>query len=79
MSPGMAYCSAIQLELVLRHTGVGMVVTLVRQWHHLKMLKHLGRGHDPAGILNTKEGECAVLCLACLQLGKNTAVTSSVR
>jgi len=52
---------------------------LVRQWRHLKMLKHSGRGHDPAGILNTKEGECAVLCPACPQPGKNTVVTSPVR
>ena len=27
MSPGMAYWSVIQLELVVEHTGVGMVVT----------------------------------------------------
>ncbi|KAI5999770.1 hypothetical protein F5J12DRAFT_906675 [Pisolithus orientalis] len=44
---------------------------MVHQWHHLKMLKHSGRGHDPAGVLNTKEGECAVLCPACPQPGKN--------
>ena len=29
MSLGMAYWSAIQLELVVEHTGVGMVVTLL--------------------------------------------------
>ena len=28
MSPGMAYWSAIQPELVVEHTGVGMVVTV---------------------------------------------------
>ena len=27
LSPGMTYWSAIQLELVVEHTGVGMVVT----------------------------------------------------
>ena len=29
MSPGMAYWSAIQPELVVEHTGVGMVMTKV--------------------------------------------------
>ncbi|KIM60068.1 hypothetical protein SCLCIDRAFT_26859 [Scleroderma citrinum Foug A] len=52
---------------------------IVRQWHHLKMLKQSGRGHDPAGVLNTKEGECAVLCPACPQPGKNIVALSSVR
>ncbi|KAI6041640.1 hypothetical protein EDC04DRAFT_2867093 [Pisolithus marmoratus] len=50
---------------------------LVQQWRHIKMLKRSGRGHDPAGISNTKEGECAVLCPACPQPGKNTVVLSS--
>ncbi|KAI6003269.1 hypothetical protein F5J12DRAFT_783695 [Pisolithus orientalis] len=35
------------------------------------MLKHSGQGHDPAGVLNTKEGKCAVLCPACPQPRKN--------
>lgn len=35
------------------------------------MLKRAGRGHDPAGANATKEGECAVLCPACPQPGKN--------
>ena len=51
---------------------------MVRQWRHLKMLKRSGRGHDPAGVLNSKEGECAVLCPACPQPGKNMSVSSSV-
>jgi len=38
---------------------------MVQQWCHVKMLKCSGRGHDPTGILNSKEGECAVLCPAC--------------
>lgn len=35
------------------------------------MLKRMGRGHDPAGVDNTKEGACAVLCPACPHPGKN--------
>ncbi|KAI6142305.1 hypothetical protein EDD17DRAFT_1711602 [Pisolithus thermaeus] len=43
----------------------------VREWRHLKMLKWSGRGHDPAGIVNTSSGECAVLCPACPHPGIN--------
>ncbi|KAI5999827.1 hypothetical protein F5J12DRAFT_784599 [Pisolithus orientalis] len=44
---------------------------MVHQWCHLKMLKCSGQGHDPAGVLNTKEGKCAVLCAVCPQPRKN--------
>ncbi|KIK42376.1 hypothetical protein CY34DRAFT_83691, partial [Suillus luteus UH-Slu-Lm8-n1] len=44
---------------------------MVREWRHLKMLKRTGRGHDPDGVEGTGEGECAVLCPACPQPGKN--------
>lgn len=44
---------------------------MIREWRHLKMLKRAGRGHDPAGIDATQEGECAVLCPACPHPGKN--------
>ncbi|KAJ7130004.1 hypothetical protein C8R43DRAFT_896294, partial [Mycena crocata] len=44
---------------------------LTRMWAHLQMLKRTGRGHDPAGIASTKPGECAILCPACPQPGKN--------
>ena len=44
---------------------------IIREWRHLKMLKRTGRGHDPAGVYNTKEGACAVLCPACPHPGKN--------
>ena len=44
---------------------------MIREWQHLKMLKRAGCGHDPAGVSATQEGECAVLCPACLQPGKN--------
>jgi hypothetical protein len=41
------------------------------EYQHVKMLKRAGRGHDPSGILATSQGECAVLCPACPQPGKN--------
>ena len=44
---------------------------VVCQWRHLKLLKRSGRGHDPAGVNETKQGECAVLCPACPQPGIN--------
>jgi hypothetical protein len=47
---------------------------MVREWRHLKMLKRAGRGHDSAGVNATQVGECAVLCPACPQPGKNLPV-----
>ncbi|KAJ7849376.1 hypothetical protein B0H14DRAFT_3668571 [Mycena olivaceomarginata] len=44
---------------------------MTREWHHVRMLKRAGQGHDPDGIANTKPGECALLCPACPQSGKN--------
>ncbi|KAJ7750161.1 hypothetical protein B0H14DRAFT_2405830, partial [Mycena olivaceomarginata] len=44
---------------------------ITRQWRHIRMLKQAARGHEPAGINNTKKGECALLCPACPQPGKN--------
>ncbi|KAJ7836541.1 hypothetical protein B0H14DRAFT_2793727 [Mycena olivaceomarginata] len=44
---------------------------MTREWRHVRMLKRAGRGHDPDGIANTKPGECALLCPACPQPGKN--------
>ncbi|KAG2341246.1 hypothetical protein BDR05DRAFT_977033 [Suillus weaverae] len=41
------------------------------EYQHVKMLKQAGHGHDPSGILATLQGECAVLCPACPQPGKN--------
>jgi Kyakuja-Dileera-Zisupton transposase len=35
------------------------------------MLKRAGRGHDPNGVEATTKGECAVICPACPQPGKN--------
>ncbi|KAJ7818926.1 hypothetical protein B0H13DRAFT_2132258 [Mycena leptocephala] len=44
---------------------------MTKQWRHIRMLKRFARGHDPLGITNTKEGECALLCPACPHPGKN--------
>ena len=44
---------------------------IVREWRHIQLLKRMGRGHDSMGAAGTKEGECAVLCPACPQPGKN--------
>ncbi|KAG2353833.1 hypothetical protein BDR07DRAFT_1454358 [Suillus spraguei] len=44
---------------------------IVRQWRNLTLLKRSGRGHDPAGVDATQQGQLAVLCPACPQLGKN--------
>ncbi|KAG1853790.1 hypothetical protein C8R48DRAFT_610437 [Suillus tomentosus] len=44
---------------------------MVREWRHLVMLKRSGRGHDSSGVMGTSEGQCAVLCPACPQPGKN--------
>ncbi|KAF8166405.1 hypothetical protein BJ912DRAFT_1025886 [Pholiota molesta] len=46
---------------------------MAHEWRHLLLLKRAGRGHDPNGAEATKEGECAVLCPACPQPGKNMA------
>lgn len=44
---------------------------MVRQWRHIKMLKRSGRGHDPAGVNATGQGEIAVHCPACPHPEKN--------
>ncbi|KAJ6466504.1 hypothetical protein DFH09DRAFT_1485378 [Mycena vulgaris] len=46
---------------------------MTRQWQNLMLLKRAGRAHDPAEdrIAATAPGECALLCPACPQPGKN--------
>ncbi|KAG1731458.1 hypothetical protein EDD22DRAFT_750930, partial [Suillus occidentalis] len=44
---------------------------IMKQWRNLKSLKRSGRGHDPAGVDATQEGQLTVLCPACPQFGKN--------
>ncbi|KAJ7300391.1 hypothetical protein DFH08DRAFT_725373, partial [Mycena albidolilacea] len=52
---------------------------MTRQWRHLQMLKRAGRGHAAEGITGTKAGECALLCPACPQPGKNLPCDGSWR
>ncbi|KAJ7253593.1 hypothetical protein C8J57DRAFT_1519322 [Mycena rebaudengoi] len=44
---------------------------MTREWRNLQMLKRAGRGHDATGPAGTSPGECALLCPACPQPGKN--------
>ncbi|KAJ7156814.1 hypothetical protein C8R43DRAFT_1125395 [Mycena crocata] len=44
---------------------------MTRIWEHLQMLKRAGRCHNPSGAAGTRAGECALLCPACPQPGKN--------
>lgn len=43
---------------------------MVREWRHIKLLKRAGRGHHPDGP-RPEAGECAVVCPACPQPGRN--------
>jgi hypothetical protein len=43
------------------------------------MFKRAGRGHAVDGIAGTKPGECALLCPACPQPGKNLPADGSWR
>lgn len=48
------------------------LLRIVHQWRHLKLLKRTGRGHDPVRhALETRPGECALLCPACPHPGIN--------
>lgn len=44
---------------------------MIREWRHIRLLKRMGRGHDPSGVSGTSEGECAVVCPACPQPNRN--------
>ncbi|KAG0698532.1 hypothetical protein DFH29DRAFT_983865 [Suillus ampliporus] len=44
---------------------------VVHEWRILKLLKRFARGHCPDGVGTTEPGQCAVLCPACPQPGKN--------
>lgn len=44
---------------------------MTREWRYLQLLKRAGRAHAREGPKGTKEGECALLCPACPQPGKN--------
>ncbi|KAJ7662673.1 hypothetical protein DFH06DRAFT_1325031 [Mycena polygramma] len=44
---------------------------MTRMWRNLQMAKRAARGHVVSGIARTAAGECALLCPACPQPGKN--------
>ncbi|KAJ7156559.1 hypothetical protein C8R43DRAFT_1125754 [Mycena crocata] len=44
---------------------------MARQWAFLLRVKRAGRGHDPAGVDETKLRDCAVICWACPYDGRN--------
>jgi len=44
---------------------------MVHEWRILKLLKRSARGHYSDGVQSTREGDCAILCPACPQPGKN--------
>ncbi len=46
-------------------------MTMIREYRDIKSLKRAGRGHDERGCSGTTRGECAVLCPACPQPGRN--------
>ncbi|KAK7044331.1 CxC2 domain-containing protein [Favolaschia claudopus] len=52
---------------------------MTRQWRNVQMLKRAGRGHAVDGIAGTRAGECALLCPACPQPGKNLPLDGSWR
>ncbi|KAI6119520.1 hypothetical protein EDD16DRAFT_1692604 [Pisolithus croceorrhizus] len=61
------------LSRISDNTGLNppKFLRIICQWRHLKLLKRTGHGHDPLGISNTKQGDCALLCPACPHPGKN--------
>ncbi|KAL1740910.1 hypothetical protein HDZ31DRAFT_85158 [Schizophyllum fasciatum] len=44
---------------------------IVRQYRHVQMLKHGGRGHEDDGVASTQLGQLALRCPACPQPGRN--------
>jgi CxC2 like cysteine cluster associated with KDZ transposases len=42
-----------------------------RIYRHLKLLQRTGRGHDPAGVIATSPGQCAIECPACPHPDRN--------
>lgn len=44
---------------------------MVCEWRHVTMAKRAGRGHDAAGIAETRQGGLAAECRACPRPGVN--------
>ncbi|KJA24436.1 hypothetical protein HYPSUDRAFT_136378, partial [Hypholoma sublateritium FD-334 SS-4] len=56
-----------------------VLLRIVREWRHIRLLKRMGRGHSSTGVRGTKEGELAVLCPACPLPGINLPVDWKTR
>ncbi|KAF8135325.1 hypothetical protein K438DRAFT_1786899 [Mycena galopus ATCC 62051] len=44
---------------------------IVRQWREVKRMKRFKRGHEDRRVCGTKQGELALMCRACPQVGWN--------
>ncbi|KAK0505439.1 hypothetical protein EDD18DRAFT_1344252 [Armillaria luteobubalina] len=78
MSKASAYEYYHTLERLTDNTGVyhcpnlyQVFLRIVREWRHVRMLKHHRRGNDPSGSKGMKVGDCVVHCLACPRPGVN--------
>ncbi|KAJ7701645.1 hypothetical protein B0H14DRAFT_2416965, partial [Mycena olivaceomarginata] len=65
------------LELLSNNDGLNPVFDrrrafrhIVRQYRTISMMKRAGRGHDPAGVAGTAQGELALPCRSCPQPGR---------
>jgi hypothetical protein len=56
---------------MLQQDRYSAFLRIMREWRNLKTLKRSGQGHNPDGCESTRDGECALLCPACPQPGKN--------
>ncbi|KAJ7740190.1 hypothetical protein DFH07DRAFT_870303 [Mycena maculata] len=66
------------LELLTNNNGLNALPDrrrafreIVRQYRMTVMLERGGRGHDPAGVEGTAQGELALRCRSCPQHGRN--------
>ena len=66
--PPVSSCSSFQYYIPVTCSHQSQYTSflhIVREYHHLKLLKCGGQGHDTTGVDGTKNGELAVLCPAC--------------
>ncbi|KAK0493730.1 hypothetical protein EDD18DRAFT_1107725 [Armillaria luteobubalina] len=78
MSKASAYEYYHTLKRLTDNTGVHccpnlyqVFLQIVREWCHVRMLKHHRRGNDPLGSKGMKVGDCVIHCLACPRPGAN--------
>ncbi|EDR05138.1 uncharacterized protein LACBIDRAFT_303499 [Laccaria bicolor S238N-H82] len=53
------------LDINVPKTRYRALMRMIRMWHHLKLMKHAGRGNFANGLINTQSGHLAVACPAC--------------